>query len=146
MNPPLDNLEDYNGPRPECPHCKEPLRLLRSERYRYPSGRLRLYWQCAKCPTSNVGAHPDGQPFGFPAPDQETKLARIEAHESASALMKLRSWNNGGFYMWLREKMNLSEDACHIAKFGIADCLKVCELCAEEISEAYTERADNEKW
>lgn len=141
---PLEEIADYAGDKPQCPKCEEPMRLRRSTTYRYPSGRLRLFWSC-RC-GSSCGAHPDGTALGYPAPDQDTKLARIEAHEAIERLAKMRGDGKSAMYAWMAEAMQLDAEACHIAKFDLALCRKLCELVADEVNRIYEERSENQHW
>lgn len=82
------------------------------------------------------GAHPDGTPLGVPA-NKETKEARIRAHAAFDAVWKARQKNfnlsrtvaRGECYAWLAVAMRMRKEDCHIARFDVATCARVIEVC-----------------
>lgn len=108
-----------------------------------------LYYGCANFPNcgGKVGAHQDsGEPLGTPA-DDETKKARIEAHEWFDRLWAREGkiskdfipMRRGQAYAWLRNRMGLDRDECHIGLFNKEQCAEVVRL-----SKSKLERMRNE--
>jgi ssDNA-binding Zn-finger/Zn-ribbon topoisomerase 1 len=123
----------------ECPECDGHLVLRRSKHG--------FFYGCSRFPkcTAAHGAHPDGTPLGIPA-GKDTKQARIRAHEFFDRLWKPietlydRPLDKGAklralkaarrrAYSWLREKLELSEEECHIGRFDKTTCDRVVEIC-----------------
>lgn len=108
-----------------CADCGAIMRLR--------SSRHGPFYGCSRYPQcrGTHGAHADGKPLGTPA-DGRTKGARIAAHAAFDPL-----WEEGYFpsrtkaYAWLREKMDLGGDECHIGKFNYDQCEEVVHHCNE---------------
>lgn len=114
-----------------CPDCDAPMVLRQTFKHRYPkSGKPRKFYGCSNYPQckSAHGAHPDGRPLGVPA-DSETKKWRSLAHRSMDALMAKEGWSEKEMYEWLRKAMRLSEEECHVGRFGIDECRRVMSIC-----------------
>lgn len=135
--------KDSHAGRPAlpCPDCTGRL-LLQDTRF----GLAYLCENWPACKGSH-GAHPDGRPMGTPA-SKDTKLARIRAHAAFDAIWQ-RPWEHvadyasadenarryiekaarNRAYAWLRDRMGMTRDECHIGLFGIEQCERVVELC-----------------
>ena len=100
--------------------------------------RYGLFYGCASFPNceATVGAHQaTGLPLGIPA-DDETKAARIEAHDWFDKLWGkggIGTMTRGGAYAWLRRKMNLRKDECHIGLFSKVQCDRVGDLARSKL-------------
>lgn len=112
-----------------CPYCGKTARL------RATSGHIfkRDYgpiWECecgARC-----GCHPGTtRPLGTLA-DGETRIARSTCHRFFDRL-----WKNDDphfrdrrrAYEWLRKKMRMTENECHIGNFTADECRRAIEHC-----------------
>lgn len=118
-----------------CPECGSDM-VLRDSRFG-------LFYGCVRYPACDAthGAHPNGDPLGVPA-DKETKRARMAAHDSfdllwKGATKKGRKSARKEAYAWLRERLGLTKEECHIGRFDIAMCAKVVELCEKRRKMAY---------
>lgn len=110
-----------------CPECGARMVLRRS--------RYGLFYGCERWPTckGTHGAHAaTGEPLGFPA-DQETKAARIRAHDwldrlwlGPTAPMRRRE-----AYRWMREAMGLSREEAHVGRFTRELCARLVALIRE---------------
>lgn len=88
------------------------------------------------CPSCRLrhGAHQaTGEPLGTPAPDEDTRQARIDAHEALDAL-----WRGPGAkmtrseaYGYLVERTGLSPEECHIGRFTAVQCRAAIRICEE---------------
>lgn len=109
-----------------CPDCSGML-VLRKSKYG-------LFYGCVNYPycTAAHGAHPDGSPLGVPA-DKGTKEARIAAHAAFDKLWKGEDapFKREDAYKWLKDKMGLSSEECHIGRFDKDTCKKVVDVCRE---------------
>lgn len=103
-----------------------------------------LFYGCASFPNceATVGAHQaTGRPLGTPA-DKETKQARIDAHEWFDKLWgkgegipeSFEPMRRGQAYAWLRHRMNLGKDECHIGLFSKVQCDLVGELVRSKLA------------
>nr|BDD45321.1 hypothetical protein 40 [bacterium] len=133
-----------------CPKCPGRLRLRRS--------KYGLFYGCVNYPRCDAshGAHPDGTPLGIPAND-ETKEWRIKTHNIFDELWGrenpyldryTKKWRRTIAYMWLGEKMSLSEEECHIGRFDIYKCKEaicICEDKSWEKIEHWYKRRNNAK-
>ena len=113
-----------SDPNPEvrCGECGASM-VIRTSRY----GK---FWGCSTFPKckGTHGAHEDGRPLGIPA-DQETKQARIKAHEAFDALWKsMRKVTRSEAYQWLQHTMGLSKDEAHIGRFTREQCVHLVAL------------------
>lgn len=122
-----------------CPECNGRM-YLRMAKYG-------LAYLCQNWPacTGAHGAHPDGKPLGTPA-SKDVRVARIRAHAAFDELWKdadqltcYAPQNDGerGFlkkvarkraYAWLRDRMNMDREQCHIGDFDIETCARVVEI------------------
>jgi ssDNA-binding Zn-finger/Zn-ribbon topoisomerase 1 len=102
-----------------------------------------LFYSCERWPACDYthGAHVDGQPLGTPG-DKKTRLARTRAHAFFDQLWRRPGMNchdrrsaRLAAYTWLRVKLGLSDQECHIGRFDAATCERVVELCKERRSE-----------
>ena len=98
------------------------------------------FYGCEKYPacTGSHKAHKDGSPMGIPA-NAETKQARIKAHDAFDRLWFDKAGREKA-YFWLANKLDQTEDECHIGRFDIATCQKVVDACKG------VRRSDVEKW
>lgn len=115
-----------------CPDCGSDM-VLRTSRFG-------LFYGCIRYPACDAshGAHEDGTPLGVPA-NKETRQARIDAHNTFDLLWK-GATNTGrraarrDAYRWLRDKLGLSKDECHIGLFNVETCKKVITICEERLN------------
>lgn len=90
-----------------------------------------IAYVCRDCGLRH-GAHQDtGEPLGEPAADEDTRRARMDAHEALDRL-----WGGPGAvmtrseaYALLAERMGLPVERCHISRFDAAQCRRVVEIC-----------------
>lgn len=113
-----------------CPLCRNLMVLRRTDKFRYGSGRSRLFWGCIRFPDCNSthGAHPNGKPLGIPA-DAETKQSRMKAHEAFDKLWTEHGLSRRESYTVLQKMMGMSADEAHIGRFDIAQCQRLISLC-----------------
>lgn len=122
--PPLQPL----GVSLDCPECGAPMQLRRS--------KFGLFYGCTRWPgcDGTHGAHANGLPLGTPA-DKETKRFRMMAHEAFDRLWKPGPAQVFGdrnrAYRWMQEKLGLTSDQAHIAKFDIEQCKRLIEALWE---------------
>ena len=119
----------------KCGECESPMVLRKS--------RFGMFYGCTKFPAckGTHGAHPDGLPLGVPA-NEETKKARIAAHNAFDKLWKDRQKNlgcsrtvaRGECYAWLAVELDMRKDDCHIGRFDIDACNHVIAVCARRKS------------
>ena len=110
----------------DCPECDGKMSLRNSKHG--------PFYGCSNYPQCKAahGAHPDGKPLGVPA-NKETKQWRIKAHDAFDKL-----WNfpggrkhRGAAYGFLRRKMGLTHEECHIGKFDQQQCEQVIAVCSD---------------
>lgn len=108
-----------------CPECGG-LMILKESEY----GK---FYGCAQWPDCDCthGAHPNGEPLGVPA-NKETRLARMAAHEAFDLMRVATGFKRSKAYAWMRWRMRMSNDDCHIGKFDVPTCEKVIQVCEEE--------------
>lgn len=89
------------------------------------------------------GCHPDGLPLGVPA-NQETKLARIAAHDVFDAFWKRKKMPRNHAYKWLAEQLRISTKECHIGRFTKEQCELVMKVCQDaSLLPGTAEKSDN---
>ena len=119
-----------------CGVCGSRMELMESEQFRHKDGRPRKFYVCSNilfC-SARHGAHSDGRPLGIPG-DEETKRARIDAHEALDRVCKKQGWSRNRGYAWLAQKMSLTRKACHMGKMDKSQCQLVVEICITLTSE-----------
>lgn len=90
------------------------------------------FWGCTRypdCPGIH-GAHPNGRPMGKPA-DAATRKSRVKAHAAFDAHWKKKRWSKKTGYQWLQKRLRMDRHECHIARFDVATCAKVVQLCTQ---------------
>lgn len=110
-----------------CPDCGAPMVLKQVDAV----GPLPFY-ACVMYPKCRAthGAFDNGAPMGVPG-DKRTRVARGQAHEAFDRL-----WKPGGLmtraqaYQWLRHRLNMTTEECHIGKFDYEQCQQVVRACA----------------
>lgn len=123
---------DYRGDVPACACCGALMALEQTQRFRYPDGRARWFWRCETAACDGIhGAHPDGRPLGTPA-DNETRAARIEAHDALSDLMAVCGLGKDEAYLWMQSAMKMTARAAHIGRMDLAQCRTLMAACAQE--------------
>ncbi len=114
-----------------CPVCGNPA-VLKDSRVVY--GRYYGYlWTCKNYPECNtyVGCHRGTtNPLGTLA-NPNLRRARMRAHRVFDAVWKSGKLTRKQAYALLREKMCLTEQEAHIAKFTLAQCYTVYQLFKE---------------
>lgn len=122
-------------PKLICPECGAEMMLRVTKKFTYKSGEPRKFYGCERWPECKAthGAHPDGSPLGKPA-NQETKNARIKAHEAFDDFFKDVSKSKA--YCLLQTIMGMTPQEAHIANFDITQC----ELLIHKIAEARTNK------
>lgn len=110
-----------------CPECGAVMTLKDS--------RYGKFYGCVRWPNCDCthGAHEDGSPKGVPG-DKATRQARIRAHaEFDQVWRELKKAGVKGArkkaYRWLRDRLGVGKDECHIALFDEATCERVIQLC-----------------
>lgn len=111
-----------------CPYCSGEARLTDGSEI-YPHRRdlwAKSFYRCQPC-NAYVGCHPGTTtPLGTVA-NAETRRWRNRAHEVFDPLWRSKTVSRSEAYAWLREKLNLSVDECHIAMFTPDQCRAVIE-------------------
>lgn len=104
----------------QCPECGSKMRLRTS--------RHGLFYGCSTFPRCKAthGAHPDGEPLGYPA-DKETKQWRIRAHQEFDKLWRPDGspFTRTGAYQWMVDTLALPPEEAHIGKFSIVLCQRL---------------------
>lgn len=118
-----------------CPECGKRMVLRETHRF-LRNGNPRKFYGCLGYPKCRAthGAHQDGRPLGIPA-NEETKLARVQAHAVFDRLWKTGTMSRKQAYVHMRELMGLSKDNAHIGKFTKEQCDRLIELLAAENAE-----------
>ena len=118
-----------------CPYCGNHAHLVNG-RVMYPH-RPELFekqfWQCKPC-DAYVGCHAPGhqgsdgtKPLGSLA-NKELRLARRQAHAIFDPFVRQKKWSRSQGYAWLSDQLGIKKEACHIAMFDEATCLRVMRL------------------
>jgi ssDNA-binding Zn-finger/Zn-ribbon topoisomerase 1 len=105
------------------------------------NSKFGLFYGCTKYPNckSTHGAHRNGDPLGKPA-DEETKAARIEAHNIFDLLWKDKGpLSRSDAYKWMQKAMGLSKDEAHIGMFDKEQCELLIQKVIEDIDNVYNE-------
>jgi ssDNA-binding Zn-finger/Zn-ribbon topoisomerase 1 len=113
---------------PPCPYCGSEVKLRDSKAIYGRS--FGFMWICTGYPVcdSYVGCHRNSnKPLGTLA-NAPTRKARMRAHKAFDHQWKSGAISRKDAYRLLREKMGLSEDDAHIAKFDINQCNKVVDI------------------
>jgi hypothetical protein len=56
----------------------------------------------------------------------------MDAHEAFDQMRVATGLNRGRAYKWLREKMGMTREECHMGKFDIPTCERVISICEGE--------------
>jgi len=102
---------------------------------RLRNSRYGLFYGCQRFPACKAthGAHPDGKPLGVPA-DEETKQARIRAHDYFDRMWKRSRMARGHAYAWMQRAMGLTCDEAHIGRFTKEQCERLIALLEPELA------------
>lgn len=114
-----------NAEAPVCPYCGRSSKLTSVS-----LGSSVCYrWACPNTPcAAYVGCHKNSlKPLGTLA-NPNLRKARIRAHAAFDALWRTRKMSRGDAYRLLQEKLGLSEEAAHIGRLDIAQCLQVVKI------------------
>ncbi len=108
-----------------CQYCGAKALLVTGDKIynNYPEAVTKYFWRCPndKC-DAHVGAHHTSmKPIG-PLANRWLRSLRIQTHKAFDPLWQSKFMTRSEAYQWLTEKMQLSSDECHIAKFGPTDC------------------------
>jgi hypothetical protein len=100
------------------------------------------FYGCSQFPEcrSTHGAHADGQPLGVPA-NEETKKARIIAHNYFDILWQYGTLGRSQAYQLLRNVMEFGREEAHIGKFTKEQCqhfLDKFDLIIDQVLKSYT--------
>jgi len=111
----------------KCPKCGADMVLHETQKFKTRDGKPKKFYSCSRWPqcTGILGAHPNGEPMGFPG-DEETREWRIKAHAAFDEAFK--DLPRKERYMRLQEIMGLSKYDAHIARFTIGRCKQLIEL------------------
>lgn len=124
-----------------CGECGKPARMVGGDviyPHRHDLAGKRFYrCECG----AYVGTHPDTcEPLGTPA-STTTRKCRSDAHAHFDALYKEagRRKPEGGSprkrgYRWLAERMEMTEDECHIGMMNAAQARRVVEICRPQMA------------
>lgn len=118
--------------------CGEKCLLHKTSEKFYGGRDFGPVWVCPKC-GSMVGCHKNSSrfaPMGRPA-DEETRRARIQAHEAFDTLwgetLKSMPGRNGELrqyaYIWLAFELRVNPRKCHIGEFDAETCRRVVAAC-----------------
>lgn len=101
-----------------CPYCKVPTKFM---------GK---YYECPQC-FAQVECHPGTTAaMGFVANAALRKL-RHQVHAEMDILWREKKLKREEVYRKLRQKLNLTKAACHVAKFDETQCKKAIKVIAE---------------
>ena len=124
-----------DGPVPyldtPCPMCGAKL-ILKESMYGKFFGCEK--WGYTGC-SGSVGCHPNSTiPLGYPATPKVKKL-RIDAHTAFDRLWRGpdKKMARSVAYVWLREKLGMSESEAHIGMFDGDQCKKLIDLIKAEL-------------
>lgn len=117
-----------------CDYCKQPATLVRGcVPYPHrPDLHPLFYWWCGPC-EAWVGTHvhsPEHEPYGRLA-NGELRAWKIKAHDAFDALWREFGMSRNTAYAWLAAQLDLVVSECHIGKFDVAQCKRVCIVCGE---------------
>lgn len=125
-------VKEPNEKAPVCSYCGCPAMLIDSE-FIYGKS-FGLIWLCpCKSEYSYVGCHTGTHiPLGTLA-DKELRTLRRLTHHHLDPLWNRKSakFTRNETYEWLRDKMKLPEEDCHIGKFTVLQCLTAMEIIRE---------------
>lgn len=111
-----------------CPYCQGPAHICDSARiYGRSYGQALICDAFPRC-DSFVGCHHEsGAPKGTIA-NAELRDWRKRAHAAFDPLWKDGKQKRHHAYEWLRLRMGLTREQCHIGLFNVAQCQRVIEL------------------
>lgn len=119
-----------------CAYCQQPTKLVGGDVIypHRPDLAEKRFYQCEPC-VAYVGCHPGTEkPLGRVA-NAALRAAKMKAHGAFDAIWKGGGMKRGQAYAWLRTKMGLEEDACHIGMFSVEQCEEVIRHCDEREAE-----------
>lgn len=107
--------------------------LRATTKYPDKDGKPTKFYGCTRWPAckGTHGAHPDGRPLGMPA-TQETKRARIRAHEAFGAWLRRHSYTKRYGYKELARMLDVPKAGAHMGMMNTETCEAVVRLCSEE--------------
>lgn len=114
---------------PECPYCKCGSRLADSEEVYGIGTRYGPSYVCTndRC-DARVGCHRGTiEPLGTMA-NWRLRRARNAAHSLFDPLWKDRRMTRTEAYAWLAGKLRIRAEDCHIGKFDLETCERVCRI------------------
>ena len=114
----------------KCPNCGAPLAFKQSKFGPFYGCST---WRSTGCKGS-VRANADGSPVGLPV-DEETKRARMDAHDVFDQLWKGGRMSRNQAYYWLARQMGLPHEKAHMGLFSKEECQRVVELVGEALTE-----------
>lgn len=106
-----------------CPYCKSHALLVDSKTiYGKSYGNL---WLCGPCDAYVGCVKGTDRPLGTLANELD-RQGRKSAHGCLDAIWKnrQRGYSRSGVYRWLADKMDLSLEECHIARFNYNECMR----------------------
>lgn len=114
----------------KCPYCDGSAELVKGDVI-YPA-RDDLYnknfYLCKPC-NAYVGCHANTAiPLGRLA-NSELRRWKMAVHAVFDPIWRTGGKSRGGAYLWLRDKMGLTENECHIGKFNVEQCRKAIAIC-----------------
>lgn len=90
-----------------------------------------LYWGCSRTGCTGYAAADDqGRPLGVPA-GQEDREWRKRAHRLLRETCERLGWDKATAYRYLRTKLNLSAEDCHLGRMFQPECEAVMSALAE---------------
>lgn len=118
--------------RLRCPYCGKPA-LLRPASYVYNDVLEpdRYLYVCTGYPECDayIGVHRGSlRPMGMLA-DADLRHKRIEAHRALNALWEEGYLTKRGAYIWLQNRLGLSEKETHIGMFSYYRCEETIREC-----------------
>jgi len=118
-----------------CPYCGKVAVMVTGKRL-YPDREdlyRRKFLRCEPC-DAHVGIDPITKyPLGFLA-DARTRRARMKAHKAFDPIWEKTPFTRTQAYRWLAEKLDMTADECHIARFDVETCKKVVEICERRMN------------
>lgn len=123
-----------------CPYCEAPVTFRSSSAFIYSGKDYGPVYACSRYPSCDafVGCHPGTKTALGRLANPELRYWKKRAHAALDPLWQDRWRRRGGkkavhrgaAYGFLREKMGLTAEECHVGMFDVASCQRVVELCA----------------
>lgn len=106
-----------------CPSCNVSMNLRNTV--------YGVAYVCHLCGLHHGAHQATGEPLGTPASDEETRQARIDAHEALDALWRgpRARMSRDDAYARLASEIGLPLEECHIGRFTAAECRATVEIC-----------------